>query len=77
MDIESIFAAEVFNAARNAKIATTHGCPQTEADQIEGALINLWQYDRVSAQAIADKYVELVDGVPRARAFGGDVTPLR
>lgn len=77
MDIEQIFAAEIFSAERNAKIHTAHGFAQTAADQIEGALADLWQYEPERAQAIADKYVERVDGVPRVREFGGDVVALR
>ena len=78
MDIEQSFAAEVFNAEHEAKLATAHGYPTTAAEQIEGALADLWQYEPAGAQAIAARYVEWVDGVPRARAFErGKVVALR
>ena len=48
MDIEQIFAAEVFNAERNARVFIAHGCMQTAADQIEGALADLWNTNRIA-----------------------------
>lgn len=77
MNIEQIFAAEVFSARRNAAITRKHGLQQTEADQIEGALADLWRHNPAHAQEIAERHVEWIDDVPRARATGGDVVPIR
>jgi hypothetical protein len=57
MDIESIFAAEIFNAPKEAALAQKHGFPSTVSDVVAGALADLWHYDNTRAQAIADKYV--------------------
>jgi hypothetical protein len=80
MDIESTFAAEVFNAPKAAAAARKHGIRQTTSDQISCALADLWQFDATRAQAIADKYVwyDADDNPqPRTDIDWGNVVALR
>jgi hypothetical protein len=80
MDIESIFAAAVFNAPKAAAEMCKHGIRQTTSDQISCALADLWQFDGSRAQAIADKYVWYdADGEPQQRTDidWGNVVALR
>jgi hypothetical protein len=63
MNIEQVFAAEVFSAEKEAAEARKQGIPQTASDVIGGALADLWPmgyalgYRRDDIQAIADRYV--------------------
>jgi hypothetical protein len=79
MNIEQIFAADVFNAPRVAAEARKRGYPQTVSDVVDGALCDLWQYDRARAQAIANKWVYYdADGNPwpRKDIDWGNVAPI-
>lgn len=79
MEIETAFAAALVNAARYAAIARKHGHAQTSADQVDCALMELWETGRSDGmasseiQGIADKYLDYADGEPRVRPMGNVV----
>ncbi|WP_439925574.1 hypothetical protein [Nitrobacter sp. JJSN] len=86
MDIEQIFAAEVFNAPRTAANACKAGMPQTVPDIIGMALTDIWafysagHFSREHISAIVDKYVAYDandEPWPRDDLAWGNVVPLR
>ena len=54
MSFEQTFAAEVLNARGNAKLCNTAGIPQTVSDQVDCALMELWQQGRRAGMASAE-----------------------
>jgi hypothetical protein len=80
MEIETVFAATVVNAARYAVKARKHGYRQTTGDQIDCAISDLWDAARAEGlprrevQAIVDRYVDVdANGEARARPMGNVV----
>jgi hypothetical protein len=57
MDIESIFAAEIFNAEKTAAEQRKYGFPCTTSDVIQTARSDLWMYDSSRAHDIETKYI--------------------
>ena len=79
MDIEQVFAAEVFNAASQATTLQQQGIGSSASDFIDMALCDLWQMAPSQAQAIAETYVFWDEqGRPWPRpAASGNVLSLR
>jgi hypothetical protein len=80
MDIEQIFAAEVFGAESQAADLRKHGIPQTASDVISGALADLWQFDNTRADSISKRYVYYdADDKPQRRTDTdwGNIVALR
>jgi hypothetical protein len=86
MDIENIFAAEVFNARRTVAEYAEAGVHQTVPDIVSMALTDLWAFRTAGhfssddIAAIVDKYVRYdVDDEPWPRddVDWGNVLPLR
>ena len=74
MDIEQVFAAEVFNAQRKAAEYKQAGISQTVSDIVSIALTDIWafyaagHFSRDYIGAIVDKYVRYDDtDEPRPR----------
>lgn len=86
MDIENIFAAEVFNARRTAAEYEKSGVHQTVPDIVSMALTDIWAFRTAGhfssdyIAAIVDKYVRY-DGNdepwPRDDVDWGNVVALR
>jgi hypothetical protein len=79
MNIEQIFAAEVFGAEKEAAEARKQGIPQTASDVIDMALSDLWQFDNTRADRISKKYVCFeADDKPQRRTDidWGNVVPI-
>jgi hypothetical protein len=83
MDIEQVFAAEIFGAESTAALIRKHGWPQTTADMILGALVDFRECGRAlgyPASWLAEIEAGLIewDGdIPRARPMAGNVVALR
>jgi hypothetical protein len=83
MTIEQSFAAAVANARGYAKLANTAGFPQSVPDQVNCALMELWEcstatLSRGDIHAIADRYVEWDDqNEPWPRQLAANIVPLR
>ena len=64
MDIELIFAAQVFNAEKSAADWRKHGIMQTTSDQVCAVYDDFWQcgiamgYDPDELTKIANRYIE-------------------
>jgi hypothetical protein len=77
-DIEQVFAAQVFNAERDAATARANGCAKTAADQVAAALFELWQKAPDRAAEMSGRYT-IYDSAGNAwpRNFDrGNIAPL-